>query len=203
MNKKELLNKTPFWFMAGSGPIMPLLAPSTITDNALSFRRRKVAANTGKRAMILNGYSPLASSILAAATFAPARINDYMTYNLNSFPEWNFSAKGDDLIDAVRNPEYSSIALIGHGDRTYWMARDRLVEYAEVSEAFGDRPRKNGVWLQAHCGNNSKEPPMGFDVMERPHDTCYFFTRPVRGIEYNWQDLPNRNLRHVFEAAEA
>ena len=201
MNKKELLNKTPLWFTVGSGPMLPFTAIPAIMMNIMSYGRMKKVPQTGKRAIVLNGHNAIESAFLGAFTFAPDRINDYLTGNLRSYPEWNLSAKGDDLIDAVRDPRYSSIVCLGHGDRTSWMARDRLVTYDEVTEAFGDRPRKNGVWLQMHCGNDSKEPPMGFNIMENPYDSCYFFTREVRPVvEYNWQDLPNRNLRDVFNA---
>ena len=117
----------------------------------------------------------------------------------SSFPEWNFSANGDDLIDAVRDPAYSSIVCIGHGNREVWQAKDRLVTYDEVTEAFGNRPKKDGVWIQYHCGNDKiDEIPIGYEVMERPEDTCLFYINPVSCADMSWLGRPTTNAKKLL-----
>jgi len=204
MDKKRFSDKAPLWFKLAAPAISHAIAINSLVTNPLSFHYRNSARNTDKQAKILVGGSICERAGLFGMTNIPSILNDYFSLNRKTFPEWNFSATGDDLIDAVRDPEYSSIACIGHGNRELWEAKDRIVTYDEVTEAFGDRKRKKGVWLQYHCGNDSIDQiPMGYEIMERPDETCIFYTTSLSNLDMMWNGRPNINARKLVEGLEA
>jgi len=201
--KEREETRAPLWFKLAS-PVLayPILINSMI-ENSASFHYAKAAKDNGKRAKVLVGGSIKDRLGLFTSTNIPGKLNDYFSLNLRSFPEWDFTAKGDDLIDAVRNPDYSSIACVGHGNRELWEATDRIVSYDEVTEAFGNRPKKDGRWIQVHCGNDStNEIPMGYEVMQRPDERCLFYTRPLDSFDMMWNGLPRTNARKLLAELE-
>jgi hypothetical protein len=200
MNKKELLNRAPLWHDISSTLLLPFMPAGAIPNNALSFqRRRKVKGN--KKAAVLSSQAFYHLPIYFGATVIPGMINDYFTHNMENYPEWKFFAKGDDLIKVLRDPSYDSIALIGHGDRKGWEAADRYVDRDEVKEAFGDLPKKEGSWLQITCGDDSKDIPMGFDVMKNPKSNCLFYTHTINMTNQMWSYLPDRNANHIIDSS--
>ena len=79
-----------------------------------------------------------------------------------------FKATSQDLYDAVNDPYYQSIVVMGHEGRQgkfNWVARDGLVT-AEMVEAKWNGVQKNGYWFHYTCGVKGGGVPLGYNVMK-------------------------------------
>lgn len=167
--------------------------PAHMTRNIASIiKHRKI--NFDHRAAVL---------IAGHDVIIPAFILDPLVAKINSELEesgirtdWILNAKIKDLKEVLEDENYQSIVTFGHGDRSNWLARDGAISQEEISEFYGNRPKKTGYWFQQSCG--SKEGmPLGIDVMQNPEENCKFYRNQVHAAVMMWAGLPKNSLNSV------
>lgn len=78
--------------------------------------------------------------------------------------DWRYNATRQDLLDAVNDPAYNSIALMGPSTRSSWNASDGVVGADDILGEWCGK-KKNGLWVQWDVGGEYAR-PLGYDIME-------------------------------------
>nr|MBA4404866.1 hypothetical protein [Nanoarchaeum sp.] len=91
------------------------------------------------------------------------RLSNFFTENEIKL-DWKYRATSEDLMAAINNSEYQSIALMGPSKRDSWKASDREVSIRDISQ-FWNGEQKVGFWVQWDVSTKYGK-PLGYDVMQ-------------------------------------
>jgi len=174
-----------YWFQPFIGVFQ---MPSTIYQTRKSFQRNKELKDLPKTA-VLSSYDFLAK-VFSYTWREVLGINNWC-YEQGTPASWVSNAKISDLEAALLDDNVQSLVTLGHGSRSRLELKDGIVTTEEVNEIYGDKPRKQRVWLQCSCGDSTDELPLGWNVMESPEKNCFFYVRKVNAFDLIF--LPQQN----------
>jgi hypothetical protein len=144
----SLLNLTPFLLTIG-------------WDRYEILRNKKL--NSNLKGMVLVAKNNMGYELAQQLICDRARIANFFSKN-NISVDWVYKATSNDLEVTLNNPEYQSIALLGHSTRDSWVASDRKVTLDDIEKCWNGE-KKDGYWVQWGCGDPDGK-PLGYDVMK-------------------------------------
>ena len=96
---------------------------------------------------------------------------------------FKYNATSHDLEQAVIDPAFSSIVVVGHGGRDFWVTEDKKeVGIEEMYRWSKNVPKKRGYFFQLTCGEDTQKEPLGFPIMMNP-EHCRGYTGNVNTLK--------------------